>query len=156
MACLLDTGILLRLVNNQDPLHSQVNHALEVLRTNKEDLFTTTQNVAEFWNVATRPLVNNGLGRSVAEALDLLERMIEPVCAQLVEHEDTYTQLKSLGRKYGFGGKQVHDARLMAMMICWKVDTIFTLNVRHFQNYRAEGIRVVTLDDLLPRTSDSD
>jgi predicted nucleic acid-binding protein len=62
MAYLLDTGILLRLIDRHDPRHAIVNAAAGLLGNRRQVLFITTQNIAEFCNVATRPVVNNGLG----------------------------------------------------------------------------------------------
>ena len=47
MAVLLDTGILLRLVNVNDPLHADVEQAVDTLIARQEDLLITTQNIAE-------------------------------------------------------------------------------------------------------------
>jgi predicted nucleic acid-binding protein len=69
MAYLLDTGILLRLVDRNDPQHTTVRDAGRELVRRKEDLFIATQNIAEFCNVATRPVANNGLGVSPADAI---------------------------------------------------------------------------------------
>lgn len=74
MSYLLDTGILLRLVDDKDPQHSTVRLAVRELIRRRDDLMITTQNVAEFCNVATRPQVNNGLGIPTSEAIELLER----------------------------------------------------------------------------------
>jgi hypothetical protein len=41
--------------------------AVDTLITRQEDLLITTQNIAELWNVATRPIANNGLALSAAE-----------------------------------------------------------------------------------------
>ncbi|MGD9720083.1 MAG: type II toxin-antitoxin system VapC family toxin [Pirellulales bacterium] len=144
MAHLLDTGILLRLVDQRDPLHERVVQAVAALAQQNEELFTTTQNIAEFWNVATRPVSANGLGLTGANVVELLQSIIEPTCGILIEAELLYSEFKRLGQKYGFGGKQAHDARLIAMTLCWGIETILTLNERDFRPYRAEGIVIET------------
>lgn len=145
MSCLLDTGILLRLVNRNDDLHGVVEQSLEILRGQHVELFIATQNVAEYWSVATRPADQNDLGYDSKSALDYLESVIEPICGRLGEHESTYSTFKNLGRKYLFGGKQVHDARLMATMLSWDIDSILTLNPQHFARFAAEGLHVLTV-----------
>jgi predicted nucleic acid-binding protein len=150
MACLLDTGILLRLVDTQDRLHDVVRQAVESLAVHQEELFTSTQNIAEFWNVATRPVADNGLGLPVATVANLLEQVIEPTCALLVEPVALYGELKRLGVKYEFRGKQVHDARLVALMLCWKVEKVLTLNERDFRRYEPEGITLITPESMKP------
>ena len=150
MACLLDTGILLRLVDSTDTLHAEVRAAVGALGDRNEELFATTQNIAEFWNVATRPVAVNGLGLSVSTVAGLLEGIVEPTCGILIEGETLYGEFKRLGLKYNFGGKQAHDARLVAMMLCWGVDTILTLNERDFRQYVAEGIIILTPESVGP------
>jgi predicted nucleic acid-binding protein len=124
--------------------------SVESLAAQQEELFTTTQNVAEFWNVATRPIGDNGLELPVATVANLLENVIEPICAMLVEPESVYGELKRLGVKYEFRGKQVHDARLVALMVCWGVEKVLTLNERDFRRYEPEGILVVTPKSIKP------
>ena len=52
MKYLLDTGILLRVVNRDDPLHADVRRALRRLKDGGHVLVTTPQNMSEFWNVS--------------------------------------------------------------------------------------------------------
>jgi hypothetical protein len=109
-----------------------------------EQLHVATQNIAEFCNVVTRPVDNNGFGRSPVDALDAIEKDIEPICSVLIETDGVFPELKRLIAKYAIIGKQVHDARLVAMMLAWRIDSILTLNDRDFRRYEPEGIKVVT------------
>jgi hypothetical protein len=52
--------------------------------------------------------------------------------------------LKRLIAKYAVSGKQVHDVRLVAMMLVWQIENVLTLNDRDFRRYEPEGITVVT------------
>jgi predicted nucleic acid-binding protein len=144
MAYLLDTGILLRLIDRHDSSHAIVKTAVGLLGNQAEVLFITTQNMAEFCNVATRPVANNGLGLLPNTALDLLEHEIEPICSALPEPPQVYGELKRLIVKYGSVGKHVHDARLVAMMLTWQIENVLTLNDRDFQRCAPEGITVVS------------
>jgi predicted nucleic acid-binding protein len=149
MAYLLDTGVLLRLVNVQDQSHAVVRQAIERLTADKEELFITTQNVAELWNVGTRPVADNGLGLSIAIVAKLLEGLIEPICAILFERHTLHSEFKRLSLQYGVSGKQVHDARLAAQMLTWNIERILTLNDRDFRRYEPEGIEVVHPNSLI-------
>lgn len=144
MATLLDTGILLRLVDKKDALHALVEEAVDILIARQEDLVITTQNIAELWNVATRPLANNGLALSPTDVATLYEDTIEPVCAVLIETKFLPVVLRRLLTQYNALGKHVHDARLVAMMLVWQVDNLLTLNDRDFRRYEPEGITIVT------------
>jgi predicted nucleic acid-binding protein len=67
-SCLVDTNILLRITSRSDPQHSIVDAALARLAGEGTDMYYTLQNIAELWNVMTRPLTRNGFGLAVAEA----------------------------------------------------------------------------------------
>jgi hypothetical protein len=108
------------------------------------------QNIAEFWNVATRPVANNGLGLSPAEVAKAYEDTIEPVCAVLIEQDSLPNVFNRLLIQYAIVGKQVHDARLVAMMLVWQVENVLTLNDRDFQRFSPEGITIVTPASIAP------
>jgi hypothetical protein len=79
MLVLLDSGILLRLLEPTDPQHATIRGAVRSLRARGDTLLIASQNAAEFWNVCTRPATaRGGYGLSVAEAdrrLRILERL---------------------------------------------------------------------------------
>lgn len=149
MAYLLDTGILLRFVDSRDGLHPTVVEALAKLGDRQETLVITMQNISEFCNVLTRPISANGMGLSPSDAIEFIERDIEPICTVVADLSDAYDELKHLIRIYQVSGKQVHDARLVAMMLAWQIDNILTLNDRDFRRYEAEGIKIVTPANLI-------
>jgi predicted nucleic acid-binding protein len=144
MSYLLDTGILLRMVDANDPQHAMAEQAVDTLIGRHEDLVITVQNIAEFWNVATRPVANNGLALPPAKVAQLYQETIEPICAVLTETDALQSEFRRLLISYQVIGKQVHDARLVAMMLTWQVDRILTLNERNFRRFELEGIVVVT------------
>ncbi len=152
MAYLVDTGILLRFTNTQDPQHPLVKQAVESLVSAREEMYMTTQNSAEYWNVSTRPRSDNGLGLPPSTVKNLLEQTLEPICTVLIERPTLYGELKRLLAQYGVIGKQVHDARLVAMMLVWKIGNVLTLNDRDFQRFQPEGITIVTPASLLGST----
>jgi predicted nucleic acid-binding protein len=149
MSYLLDTGVLLRLINKQDALHLDVTSAVAALADRGEKFFATTQNVAELWNVSTRPVELNGLGLLVTDVLRCVELEVETTCVILREHLRHFVEFKRLGATYQIQGEQVHDARLVAAMLTWSLDAILTLNAQHFRRYEPEGIRVVTPQEVL-------
>jgi predicted nucleic acid-binding protein len=55
MRYLLDTGILLRLVNQQAEAHATVRRSVARIKAGGHETVTAFQNRAEFWNVCTRP-----------------------------------------------------------------------------------------------------
>jgi predicted nucleic acid-binding protein len=57
---LADTGILLRFLLRNDPSYLAIRQAVRVLKARREELVVAPQNIAEFWNVCTRPTSARG------------------------------------------------------------------------------------------------
>ncbi len=68
MRILLDTNLLTRCAQPDHVQHRAAIAAIETLTVRQETLCLVPQNLYEFWVVATRPLGENGLGMSVADA----------------------------------------------------------------------------------------
>lgn len=68
MSFLADTNLLLRSVDPNHRMNADATNAINKLRQRGALLYITPQNLIEFWNVYTRPLEKNGMGRSAAEA----------------------------------------------------------------------------------------
>ena len=100
----------------------------------EEPLAIAVQNVAEFWNAATRPVVNNGLGLTIEEAQAELSR-IEGFFQILTENEVSYAAWKTLLIESRVSGVQVHDARLAAVMKTHGITRIVTFNVSDFTRF---------------------
>src|SRR5438034_153188 len=112
MPYLLDTNVLLRLVERTHPLHTTVRTAIRSLRMSGEELFFTLQNLAEFWCVSTRPAVaRGGLGLTPVQA-DREARRLERLFSLLPEDPAVYAEWRSILVTSGVSGVHVHDARL--------------------------------------------
>jgi len=147
-AVFLDTGVLLRLLHADDPLHATVRTAVRALRRQRLTFCTSFQNIAEFWNVSTRPAsARGGLGLE----LSVVERRVQAIdrwCQVLVETESSYAVWRRLVAAHGVSGAAVHDARLVATMLAQGRTQLVTLNERDFRRYEPEGIVVVTPQSL--------
>jgi hypothetical protein len=55
MDVLADTGILLRLMEPLDPNRPAIQQVVDAIRARGDRAVIASQNVAEFWNVCTRP-----------------------------------------------------------------------------------------------------
>lgn len=133
-SCLIDTNILLRVARRSDPQHSLVDTALARLGGQGTVLHYTHQNVAELWNVMTRPVARNGFGLSVSEA-DREVRVIEAGMTLLIDSEAIYREWRRIVVQHSVLGVQVHDARLAATMYVHGVGHILTLNVADFGRF---------------------
>jgi hypothetical protein len=64
---LLDTNVLLRMSDRTSPVNLLAGRATATLLRQRDRVFITSQNIIEFWVVATRPAQVNGLGWSVEQ-----------------------------------------------------------------------------------------
>jgi predicted nucleic acid-binding protein len=144
-SCLIDTNILLRATRRADPDHPAVARALAQLALQETTLHYTLQNIAELWNVMTRPVVRNGFGLTVSEA-EREVRAIEAGMMLLPDTEPVYRQWRQIVVQYGISGVQVHDARLAASMYVHGVNHILTLNVADFGRFA--GLSAVHPNDV--------
>ncbi len=145
MSHLVETPLLLRLANTRDAQFKVAESAVERLRGRGEPLYIAPQNLIEFRNGATRPAEINGLGMTVAEA-EAKAELYEAIFTLLPETPDIYPAWKALVKAAGVTGKQVHDARLVAICHVYGVTHILTFNVRHFARLALFGPGVVVVD----------
>jgi hypothetical protein len=107
---LVDTNILLRLVQPDSPEYGTIRQCTDRLWERGAELFYTSQNLAEFWNVCTRPADRNGFGFSVAETNERAA-LIEAKFSLAAESEATHQQWRRIVVATKVSGIQVHDAR---------------------------------------------
>jgi predicted nucleic acid-binding protein len=134
MRVLVDTNILLRSARPNHPLCSQATHAVAKLPRRNDPVFFCPQNIAEFWNVATRPTGRNGLGFSPEEALREVAS-IEESLTLLPEVPAIYAAWKRIVHDYQVQGVKVYDARLVGVMSVYAVESIPSFNSADFQRY---------------------
>jgi predicted nucleic acid-binding protein len=115
-------------------LHQIIHAALDALKRQGIEFHFSIQNIAEFWNVCTRPMERNGYGLTIAETNFLLE-FIESTMTFLPDNEQVYVIWRRLVLSNGVRGVQVHDARLVAIMQAHGLTRILTLNQPDFQRY---------------------
>ncbi len=143
---LLDTNIWLRSVQRESPHHTLAVEALATLLTQGHDLFITSQNVVEFWSVASRPIEANGLGWSVETVRQEIEH-IQTQFPLLDDTADIFVQWLHFVSMYRVIGRRVHDARLVAAMLVHGVTHLLTFNRDDFRQFPM--ITVVIPSDLV-------
>jgi predicted nucleic acid-binding protein len=134
MRVLVDTNILLRSAQPTHPLCSEATSAVSKLLRQEDAVFFCPQNIAEFWNVATRPAEVNGLGFSHEEVLQEVAS-IESLLTLLPDIPAIYPVWKRLVQDHRVQGVKVYDARLVAVMSVYLIDTILTFNTADFKRY---------------------
>jgi len=137
---LVDTNVLLRLSQQDHPEHKLIGTAIRSLVRQGSELCFGMQNIAEFWNVCTRPVDRNGFGLTIDETGQRVE-YIESTMTYLPDTQRVYSIWRELVVVHNVRGIQVHDARLAAIMKAYGLTRILTLNQSDFLRYA--GIQAV-------------
>jgi predicted nucleic acid-binding protein len=145
MAVLVDTSVLGRLANRADAAHAVAQRAVAELHRRGEVLHLTAQNLIEFRNFATRPIAANGLALAPATAAALAS-VFESAFPLLEETRDIYPAWRTLADALGVTGKQVHDARLIAVCQVHGISQLLTFNVAHFARLSTAQPGLVVID----------
>jgi predicted nucleic acid-binding protein len=129
MAVLLDTNILLLLLQPHHAHSPLAERALNILRKRNEVLNLTAQNLVEFWAATTRPVDENenGLGFTTGQAAAEVDALMR---------SSGYSFCwRCLVAAYRVSGKNTHDVRLGAAMIVHGVSNILMFNTKDFTRY---------------------
>jgi predicted nucleic acid-binding protein len=131
---LLDANVVLRSVQ---PGHSQFAVAVSAVKTARMLGYIPSlvpQVLYEYWAVATRPAIDNGLGMPPTRAEHEVSRMIREF--QLFRDErGIFDRWRSLATKYDVRGKPTHDARLVAAMNRHGIRHLLTFNDNDFKRF---------------------
>jgi predicted nucleic acid-binding protein len=137
---LVDTCVLTRLADLDSADRSAARRTVLALRKTGENLVIVSQNLCEFWAVASRkpgrPALGgeNGLGMGPA-AIQQWIAWYKRLCTLLPESTDVHSAWEALASQYQPKGAGVFDLRLVAFMQVYKIDRLLTLNTKHFQKY---------------------
>lgn len=145
MDYLADTNVVLRRVLGSDAAHQEVKAAVDALILRGDNVFITAQILIELQALATRPPTANGLGMSTAEA-SALATALEALFPLIPETPTIYPEWRSLINATDTQGRQVYDARLVAVMVANNISHLITLNPAHFRRF--QQITVVEPKDI--------
>ncbi len=134
MRWLTDTNILLRSVQAAHPMYVDVSRAVSMLFDRGDELHVIGQNLIEFWAVATRAIIENGLGLTITEAALELEKL-KTTFTVLPDSADVLPLWEELVIRHQVRGKQSHDARLVAAMKVYNLTHLLTYNTSDFKRY---------------------
>jgi predicted nucleic acid-binding protein len=138
-AYLLDTNVVLRLIDRADPAHPACQQAVERLIERGDEPCLAPQVLVELWVVATRPAEQNGFGWA-AEATSTHIGRLRGLFALLPERAEVFERWLRLVTGAAVLGKRAHDARLAAFMQVHSIAAVLTLNPGDFNGL---GVRVL-------------
>ena len=147
MRAIVDTNVLLRYANPNEPQHGGIVQAVNSLLRNGHDLGHTPQARRELWSVATGPKEVNGLGADPVEA----NIMLQTIDASISLWDDVpgiAEEGQRLVVSLYIRGQQVHDANHAAAAIVHSATHVLTLNKRDFERFKRFGLVPITPDDV--------
>ena len=134
MRVLIDTNLLLRLVEPSAPRQGVANQAILRQESVGNEIVLVPQCLFEFWAVATRTRTANGLGYTVDSAKLLVEKFGREI-RLLPDTPDLADRWFDLVTQHNVTGVNSHDARLAAAMLTHGVTHLLTFNARDFRRY---------------------
>lgn len=146
MNVLADTNILMRVLNLADPAHAVAQAAVNTLRQQGGVTCIVPQTLYEYWSVSTRPVAQNGRGKSPAEVADDVQ-FLRSDFKLLLDEPAIFDEWLTLVTTHKVVGKPSHDARLVAAMLVHGVTHILTFNDKDFRRY--SQITVLTPADVV-------
>ena len=131
----VDTNVLVYATIAESPLHKVARSQLQRLRDDGANLFVSNQVLREYLVTLTRPgLFPNPPDRH--RVLESIEELREQYTV-LPDDELVSSQLIQLLRDVDCGGKQVHDANIIATMLSAGVKTLLTENLKDFRRFES-------------------
>jgi len=128
-----DTNIVLRSSLEEIPEHAQVRAAIGWLHDSGTELWISRQIIREFCAVLTRPQT---FTRPLPSATVLqLARALPTSYRVADETAEVTTALLALLDTIPCGGKQVHDANIVATMRAYGIGQLLTLNAADFRRF---------------------
>jgi predicted nucleic acid-binding protein len=141
---MLDTNVLLAATDEGRAEHDAALSVLNDWPGRGTTLYVSGQVTREYLSVATRPAVKNGLGLHLADALANV-RALRGRASLLAEDGKVADRLLTLLGDTACGGKQVHDANIVATMLVHGIDAIITINLDDFMKF-GRYVRLIRLN----------
>lgn len=138
----VDTNILIYATNESSPWYGAANTALQTARQRSVELILSTQVLREYLAAATRPAKTGNL------PLSKILANFQTFQTDFTVVEETKSGLAFLAdflRTIPLGGKQIHDANIVATMLTYNIPTLLTHNTDDFKRF-SHLITVLPLD----------
>ena len=130
----VDTNVLVYATVQEAPLHPVARSALERMSQAGSELWISRQVLREYLAVLsrpqsfTKPLPHPQLVSAVRQFSEQFH--VADDSPSVTEH------LLSLVSEFAVGGRQIHDANIVATMRAYHIDTLLTHNVDDFSRFR--------------------
>jgi predicted nucleic acid-binding protein len=138
----IDTNVLVYAAVSQSPFHAEARRAIHVQQTAGVELWISRQVLREYLATLSRPQTF-----SLPQPTEILAEDIRRFQSGFAVAEDgpaVTSKLLELLETYRIGGKQIHDANIVATMLAHSIRTILTNNADDYARY-AGTITVLSL-----------
>ena len=146
MRIFIDTNILLRYIVAEIPQHPVIRRAVDSLLDRKDELWISGQVIREFSSVVTRPQAFMTTLTAADAAKEL--RKFQSYFNVAHEAETTVELFLGLMDTYPMGGKQIHDANIVATIQAQGILRLCTFNTVDFMRY-SHLIEIISPHDVL-------
>jgi predicted nucleic acid-binding protein len=131
-AYLLDTNVVVRLMEPSASEYAVVSDAIRKLVRDGHILVLAPQILTELWVVATRPVQANGFGWPPRKTADVVSQLRSRF-AVLDDGPAAFDRWLYLVQSAEVRGKRAHDARIASVMLAHDVTSVLTLNTTDFE-----------------------
>ncbi len=141
-AVFVDTNVLVHANSRPSPLHAIAVEAMEFYASRGAEIWISRQILREYMAVVTRQQVFGGAHRLRAVLARVHE--FESIFRVADETAETTRRLAQILAEVPAGGRQIHDANIVATMLCNGLTTLLTDTVADFRRF-AGFVRVLPL-----------
>ena len=140
----VDANVLVYSTLGQTPLHTKALSTLATLRQASSELWISRQVLREYLAVVTRPA---GVGMPIPMSAAVADVSYFQQAFQVADDQAAVTaNLLNLLQQVPVGGKQVHDANIVATMQAYGIGKLLTNNVSDFARFAA----IIAVAPLVP------
>jgi len=131
-ALFVDTNLLVYANVIETPMHEQALAAINTAHQAGRTIWISRQVIREYLVTMTRPQAFENLPKTTV--LEQVDQFIKRF--QVADDTAAVTgQLVKLLGDFKIGGKQVHDANIVATMLAYDIPCLLTHNVRDFERF---------------------
>lgn len=138
----VDTNVLMRAITPTMPLHHEARALIRQVRLQRYELWINRQVIREYLVQVTRPQAF--MQPVPMTQIEYRVAMLYRLFLVADETAAVTAELLKLMKRIPMGGKQVHDANIVATMLAYKIDTLLTTNVADMKRFEP-GIQVMPL-----------
>jgi predicted nucleic acid-binding protein len=139
----IDTNILVYATDDESPFNAKSLAIINRMMTDGIDFVISPQIIREYLVVLTRGLAPEDPARPAT--LHNVIKFIETFTL-LDENRESVAQLQMIMDNCAVGGKQIHDANIVAVMLVYGVKRLLTHNLDDFKKYN-QWIEILGLDE---------